>query len=361
MRAPSQTLLARKLRLSRATVSRALANHPALSADTRARVQALATELGYRGTPTRSVRRAVDAPPLKLGVLIGAPLVPADQIALPQILEGIRARARMDRAAVDILPFAPEETAPLAGRRRLFGHIRAEGWRGAILLYPFPEATVAMLADKLSVVSVLHECADERIDVIDTDHGGVRALVARLAALGHRKIGFATWRYPVGGLWASRRFAAFAEAMFQHGLPLDPASVVNVGPAAPAAATPADLADQVAARVRRADVRAWVCAADHQAYQLVADLRERGLRVPADLSVTGFDGQDAPPGLPALTGLAVPNADIGASAVARLVGRLLQPASRRRVTLVMPRLVEGATTAAPSPRPPCPPNPFVNQ
>ncbi|MBC8009115.1 MAG: LacI family DNA-binding transcriptional regulator, partial [Burkholderiales bacterium] len=210
MRAPSQHLLAKRLKLSRATVSRALANHPALSAETRAKVQALATELGYRGTPTRSVRRPADAPPLKLGVLIGDPLVPADQIALPEILEGIRSRARLDRAEVDILPFAPGETSPLAGRRRLFGHIRTEGWRGALLLYPFPEASVSMLADKLSVVSVLHECADERIDTVDTDHGAVRELVARLVALGHRRIGFASWRYAAGGLWASRRFAAYA-------------------------------------------------------------------------------------------------------------------------------------------------------
>lgn len=346
MRSLSQGQLARRLRLSRATVSRALANHPALSADTRARVQAMAAELGYAGAPTRSVRKDSDARPLQLGVLIGTPLAAADQIALPQILDGIRARARMDRASVDILPFAPEETAPLAGRRRLFGHLRSAGWRGAVLLYPFPEATVAMLAEKLSVVSVLHECAEGSIDTIDTDHGGMRMLVAHLIALGHRKIGFATWRYPAGGLWASRRFAAYAEALFQHGLALSPDLVVNVGPSTASAPVPGALADFVAERVRQG-VTAWMCAADHQAYQLIADLRSRGLRVPEDVSVTGFDGQDAPPGLPRLTSLAVPNADIGASAVARLVGRLLQPSSPRRAILVAPRLVAGQTTAAP--------------
>ena len=92
-RAPSQHLLARRLKLSGATVSRALANHPALSAETRARVQALAAELGYRGTAGRSVRRTADAPALKIGVLLGEPLVAADHLALPRILEGIRARA----------------------------------------------------------------------------------------------------------------------------------------------------------------------------------------------------------------------------------------------------------------------------
>ncbi len=347
MRAPSQLLIARHLRLSRATVSRALANHPALSADTRARVQAAALELGYRGTPARSVRRATAAPPLRLGVLIGTPLVAADQISLPRILDGIRARAAMERAEVDILPYAPEQVAPLAGRRQLFGRLRSAGWRGAILLYPFPEATVGMLADKLSVVSVLHECADPRVDVIDTDHGGVRDLVGRLAALGHRRIGFATWSYPVGGLWASRRFAAYAEALFHHGLPLRADWTINLGPTSLSAPDPAAVADEVARLVREDRVTAWVCAADHQAYQLMADLRDRGLRAPEDLSITGFDGQPPPPGLPALAGLAVPNADVGASAVARLVGRLLQPGSRRRTTLVSPHPVEGATLGPP--------------
>lgn len=349
MSAPSQNLIARRLNLSRATVSRALANHPALSTETRQRVRALAEELGYRGTPSRSVRRPADAPPLKLGVLIGDVLVPADRLALPAILDGIRDRARLDRAEVDILSFAPGETTPLAGRRRLFGHIRAEAWRGALLVYPFPEVSVSMLADKLSVVSVLHECADERIDTVDTDHGAVRVLVARLVGLGHRKIGFATWAYSTGGLWASRRFAAWAEALCAHGLSVNPAWVCNVGPASVACADAAALADAAAAISKRDRVTAWVCAADHQAYQLIADLADRGLRTPRDVSITGFDGQPVPEGSPALTTVAVPNADIGASAAARLVNRLLQPTSQRRTTLVAPRLVEGATTAGPRP------------
>ncbi len=349
MRAPSQHQIARQLKLSRATVSRALANHPALSAETRARVQDLARQLGYRGTPARSVRRPADAPPLRLGVLIGDPLVAADQLALPQIIEGIRARARLDRAELDLLPFAPGETTPLAGRRRLFGHLRSEAWRGALLLYPFPEATVSMLADKLSVVSVLHECGDERIDTVDTDHGAVRTLVGRLIGLGHQRIGFATWNYAVGGLWASRRFAAYAEALFAHGLQLNPAWICNIGPASISCPDPAKLAAAVAKISRRDGVTAWVCAADHQAYQLITDLATLGLRVPRDISITGFDGQAVPSGLPELTTVAVPNADIGASAAARLVNRLLQPNSQRRLTLVAPQLVPGATTAAARP------------
>ena len=69
--------------------------------------------------------------------------------------------------------------------------------------------------------------------------------------------------------------------------------MLNAGQYAPDA-----LADAVAAATRRDCVTAWVCAADHQAYQLIADLQARGLRVPQDCSVTGFDGNVPPPGLP---------------------------------------------------------------
>ena len=47
--------------------------------------------------------------------------------------------------------------------------------------------------------------------------------------------------------------------------------------------------DHVASRARKG-VTAWICAADHQAYDLIFALKKRGLRVPRDVSVTGFDG-----------------------------------------------------------------------
>jgi hypothetical protein len=52
----NQQLIAERLKLSRTTVSRSLANHPAISADTRAKVQSLAAKMGYRGNPSRTLR-----------------------------------------------------------------------------------------------------------------------------------------------------------------------------------------------------------------------------------------------------------------------------------------------------------------
>jgi len=343
----NQQLIAKKLRLSRPTVSRSLANHPAISADTRRKVQEMASELGYGKSPARTIRRSRQARPITLGVLIGAPLVASDRSTFPQILQGIRGRAAIEHASIDVLPLALEALSPEAGQREILRHIRNADWRGVVLIYPFAPLTVAMLSEKLSAVSVLTEYQDQAIDVVDTDHDGVRAFVGRLAALGHRRIGFVSWHYPVGGLWASRRCAAYAEGILQEGLQLNPDWILNIHATGPRYETPATLADRAAELCRREGVTAFVCAADHQAYQLIRDLSVRGLEVPADCSITGFDGNEPPPGLPPLATLAVPNEDIGASAIARLLSRLLHPGSSQRKILVQTRPVEGATLAAP--------------
>ena len=347
MRTVNQQQLARQLRLSRTTVSRSLSNHPAISATTRERVLAAAAKLGYRRAPTRSVRRPRAAKPLTIGVLIGTPLVAADRATFRLILQGIRRRAAIDHLAVDVLSIDPAELTNESGRRQLFRQIRKAGWRGVILVYPFPSDAVKMIARKLTAVSVLTEYKDTPLDVIDTDHGAVRELVGALAALGHRRIGFVSWAYPAGGLWASRRFAAYAEGLFEHGLPLDPRWTLNLHASQSRLTDTTALADAATAATRHEGVTAWVCAADHQAYQLISDLQARGLRVPQDCSVTGFDGNEPPPGLPAVATVRVPNEEIGASTVARLVSRLLQPRSLRRKILVESLFEPGATLAAP--------------
>ncbi len=343
----NQEQLAKALKLSRPTVSRSLANHPSISADTRERVQAMAVKLGYRGSPSRTVRRSRQAKPLHIGVLVGAPLASSDRSTFPHILQGIQHRATIEHADVDVLPLEPGLLESEAGQRRVFGHIRQADWRGAILIYPFPPQTVEMLSRKLCLVSALMEYSDLAIDLVDTDHGGVRSLVARLAQAGHRRIGFATWRYRAGGVWASRRFAAYAEEILERGLELRQDWVLNLIASGRPFPSSADLAAEVARLRREEGVTAWVCAADHQAYQLISDLRGFGLEVPRDCSVVGFDGNDTPPGLPPLATLRVPNQDVGASAVASLISRLLHPGSAQRKVLVETSFVPGATIGPP--------------
>ncbi len=349
MKPPNQQQLARLLNLSRTTVSRSLSNHPAIHPDTRSKVQSLASKLGYRNAPTRVVRRSKQSKPLTIGVLIGMPAVNLGMATFPAVLQGIRDRASIDHVAVDVVSQDPADLNPQNLRQPVFRQIRASDWRGVVLIYPFAPEVVDHLSKKISTVSVLTEYDHLQIDTIDTDHSDIIGVIGRLARLGHRRVGFVTWHYPVGGRWASRRFASYAEGIFQHGLIFDPVWTVNIHHEQAPLASPAAVAEYVARQTRDAGVTAWVCAADHQAYQLIADLRVCGLEVPRDCSITGFDGITPPPGMPQLTTLAVAHADIGGSAVSRLLSRILHPTSPRRKILVETSLIEGATITPPRP------------
>lgn len=343
----NQQELAELLNLSRTTVSRSLSNHPAISAETRARVQALASQKGYRGNASRVVRRSRQSKPMTIGVLIG---VPAENVALatfPYVLQGIRDRAQFEHLAVDVSYQNPATFDSSSKRHSIFRHMRSADWRGVILIYPFPEHAVETIARKISTVSVLEEYADLGLDVVDVDDAsGFLAMVDRLVRLGHKRIGFVHWPYPVGGLWGYRRFGGYVEGIFRNGLEFRPDWVFSIYKTAPRY-QPAELAELVFQKIRRDGVTAWVCAADHQAYSLIQELQARGLRIPADCSITGFDGLEPPPQIPRATSLQVPHEEIGSSAASRLMDRILHPSSPRRKILVEPHVIEGTTVTAP--------------
>lgn len=343
----NQQKLAKLLNLSRTTVSRSLTNHPAIGVETRARVRALAAQMGYRGQATRVIRRSRQSRPLTIGVVIG---VPAEDVALatfPYILQGIRDRADSEHLAVDVSYQNPATFDTSSKRHSIFRHIRSADWRGAMLIYPFPEHAVAMISRKISTVSVLDEYAALGLDMVDVDDAaGFLAMVDRLVQLGHKRIGFVHWNYPVPSLWGYRRFGGYVEGIFRNGLEFRSDWIFNIHKAAPRH-DEAEIPELVAQKIRQEGVTAWVCAADHQAYSLIRELQKRGLRIPTDCSVTGFDGLEPPPSIQRATSLQVPHGEIGSSALSLLMGRIVNPSAPRRRILVEPRFVAGTTVAAP--------------
>jgi LacI family transcriptional regulator len=303
--------------------------------------------MGYKGVSARPIRRSRQSKPLAVGVLIG---VPAENVAVatfPFILQGIRERAGLEHVSIDVCFENPQQFDSNQRSQAIFRDIRSGNWRGTVLIYPFPEAVVSTIARKISTVAVLESYSAPGVDTIDTDDSvGILSLVSKLAQAGHTKIGFITWEYYVMGHWATRRFGAYVEALFSLGLPFNPVWALNVHKAGPHIKWE-NVTDYVVQRMKEDGVTAWVCAADHQAYRLIEELGARGIRVPQDCSVTGFDGLQPPPSLPQLTSIRVPHEDIGASAVARLLSRIVNPKAPRRKILVEGILVEGETISHP--------------
>jgi LacI family transcriptional regulator len=172
----------------------------------------------------------------------------------------------------------------------------------------------------MPLVSLVEQFDHEGIDCVDVDHyKGISGAVGHLVEKGHRRIGFFTRRYEVEASWSFRRYAAFVEKMARLQLPVAAMDVLNVFPSA--ILDPDSSIDHAAARTRDG-VTAWVCAADHQAYDLIRGLQHRGLRVPEDVSVTGFDGIATPDGCPGLGTVQIPFREIGATGTQRLVERV---------------------------------------
>lgn len=344
MRSVKQDVIARKLGLSIATVSRSLSNHPAISAETRERVQRMAQELGYRAGRDRDGANGRDRRPC-IGVLVGLQPNSSPLATFPQILRGIQERAKVDNVEIEVSYIDPNLFNPESRTDPVMRQVRKGKWRGLILVYPYSPDIVRTLAQKIPIVSTLEEYDQLNVDCIDTNHHtGIVAMVNRLADLGHKRIGFATWAYPTPGTWVSQRFAAFVAGIFSRGLEFRPDWILNMHRSVPPM-TPAALADSAVRAIRRDGVTAWVCAADHQAYQLILDLTQRGVRVPEDCSVTGFDGIEPPLSLLPVCSQRVPNEAIGSAALVRLMNRIHHPRSHQRKVLVETQFVEGATLA----------------
>jgi LacI family transcriptional regulator len=179
---------------------------------------------------------------------------------------------------------------------------------------------------------------------IPDNRGGAQAGTAHLIALGHRRIAFIDG--PEQVLTSRDRLSGYRDGLEAGGLPFDEALVASGGftEAGGRAATAAILD-------REAGVTAVFASNDSMAIGCMVELRSRGLAIPGDVSLVGFDDIPTVQWVdPQLTTVRVPMEEIGAAGVARLLALLNgeAPADDRRVTVHPCELVVRASTAPPA-------------
>ncbi|WP_274558793.1 LacI family DNA-binding transcriptional regulator [Streptomyces spiramyceticus] len=151
------------------------------------------------------------------------------------------------------------------------------------------------------------------------NRGGGRRLTGHLTALGHRRIGYVAG--PEERTTTRHRLEGHREAMAAAGLPEDDGLTVH-GPYDRRSGYDATL------ELLRRDPRltAVVAANDTVALGACAALRDRGLRIPDDVSVAGFDDLPfATDTVPALTTVRLPLYEAGARAGRLAMGREAAP------------------------------------
>jgi LacI family transcriptional regulator len=329
MKAPVQAAIAEKLNLSQGTVSRALRNRPGIRPQIRAKVLEAASEYGYQ-LPSLS-SDATEAQILPQGHLVGV------------LVHSPHARWRREGYLIGMSAAAPELDVTL-----VLQHIRTEECRqilyprfqspvmrnglmkAIILMFRWPHEVVRELSRQFICISMQHEYPGIPLDVIGLNHGqAMQEMMQHLYELGHRRIGFVG---RCGDLsWSRARFAGYVDSQCQLGMEYLPDQVVDVSAENLAGIEEqidqrwSKYVDRIEAKIR-SGVRAWMASSDWAADCVRRGLTKRGLRIPEDVSLTGFDAQpDVSVDCPFAT-VAVPMEAMGAAALKRAVERLKNPA-----------------------------------
>ncbi len=355
-RKPTTTDIANRLGLSRTTVSKALNGHPSIPEATLQKVRDTAIGLGYKkmlGETAGSAEHAQGsgAPMRSIALLVRSTITASNEGYWIDVMRGAEEAARQSGCNL-LLHFVTREDAAALRLPRSVTDGAVDGVLLAGLTHrPFVQAvTAAKLPTVLidSYPDMRH--ADHPCDtVLMESERSVHELTEHLIGLGHERIGF------IGDiadcLSFTERWNGFRRALLEASLPLD-LTACAIAPAAKHYFDTADISAALRAMPRLPT--AFVCANDLVARRTVRALEAFGLRVPEDLSVTGFDRMDVrgetPAGPQALTTVNVNAEHIGLRACEQLLWRMDRPARPSDHIRIATSIVIGESTASPRTR-----------
>ncbi|HTV47850.1 MAG TPA: LacI family DNA-binding transcriptional regulator [Phycisphaerae bacterium] len=339
-KSPNQSFIAKQLDLAPGTVSRALRHDPGIHPDTRERVIKLAKKLGYALRPR--VKNITESEASYLGVLVQTPEV---NWAQTRYLVGISEAAAKLNAWLTVHYVGFRDCPSVLNPTRQPPAMRDGRIKGICLIHRWPQEVIEQLTRHYACVSIVHFYPSLSVDLIDMNHrSGMDQLIDHLYSLGHRKIGF--FGHSTGLSWSRARFAGYIEAFAKLGLPINPRWIIPLESEEFEERMMPDSALQDVIRlVQQQDVRAWTAANEWSAHVLVNHFTKAGLRVPEDVSVTGFDNTEivSEARMP-LTTITVSLSEIGAATIKRLRHRLTHPDEPQQSILFSCSLVPGKST-----------------
>lgn len=319
--------VARRAGVHVSTASRALdpRTRHLISPDVIAKVSKAAQQIGYRHNQIAASLRT------KKTRSIGVVIPDITNMLFPPIIRGIE-----DRIAPHGYISMIGHTDGNPDRERLvIEALQNRGIDGLIVasVHLHDEAISQAVKEGTSVVTVNRHVKDEGVSSVTSDEkSGIGAVVAHLAALGHRHVGYLS-----GPAWSSTgeaRLAAYRYWAKHHGIAHSESLIARATEyREPEGARCADVL-----LASNPKLTAIVCAADLLAIGALATLKKRGIDCPRDVSVTGFNDIPFVDRLsPALTTVRVEHYQCGSTAAGILLEDLQGvPGGRAPRHIVLP-------------------------
>ncbi|MGO4382292.1 LacI family DNA-binding transcriptional regulator [Pseudoduganella sp. RAF53_2] len=318
------------------TASRAIRGVGYVSEEARARIMAAAAQLNY--TPDMLARRMRGDKSKLIGVFVNS----YGPVVLHEIIRAVGDEARSQ--GYDMLMFNAERFDNPG--RMATSEMLTKLCDGLVVVMPTAQDTFLKVLEQQKLSSVL-VCFDARQfempSVVPENRIGARIAVEHLVSLGHRRIGFIGGNPGTGQ--SAERERGYLDGLQEAGLPHDPALMVN---GAFAQSGGFSATEKLLALEPRPT--AIFAANDEMAFGAMDAINSKGLKVPADISVIGFD--DIPTSsyvFPTLTTMRQPFKDMAVRAVSEVVALIegREPAAAR-IAFPVELVVRNSTGPAPA-------------
>ena len=268
--------IAKRLNISKSTVSKALNGRADVSAETRTLVMQTVAEMDYQ--PSAAARQLSLGRTEKIGLFLNTSIEYTIEYLIGIIPGAVRQASSVGKTLV--LHTTPEH-APEA----LLRACRSGEFDGVILFSSrFDDIVEQLIKDDYPFVVMGRAFADPRVSyVVSDDYDGAYQATQHLIRLGHRRIAFLT--RPELGIVSQTRLHAYLDALADANIEADTNLIVETQIIPESGVEPTR-------RLLALSDRPTAIYAFHDmvAVDVLRVLQEQGLRVPADISVIGFDG-----------------------------------------------------------------------
>ncbi len=330
--------IARLANVSKKTVSRVINESPFVREETRTRVTEIMQSVGY--TPDPQARGLAFRRSFLVGIVYDNPNAPY----VINIQEGALTALRRKGYELVVHPCDRHSAEFQTEIRQLISRQKLDG---VILLPPVSEnASLAAMLSELDCpyVRVLSAPLDEPDNlVLSCDRESSAEVAEHLARLGHQRIAMISG--PAEGYRSSfERVTGFRQALAERGLALEPHYIVEGAYTFESGAACAEHLLSMSPRPT-----AIFAGNDETAAGVYRTAYLRGLKIPDDLTVVGFDDSPLASRLcPSLTTMRQPIRDMGRIAAEKLIAKIANlPGPSASASTVYPHLVVRESSGRP--------------